>query len=73
MERGALKASVAAALTPRPVDVNVVPADPASRRKRLLVADMESTIIEQECLDEIADIAGLGARISDITARSMSA
>ena len=71
MERGALKASVAAALAPRPVDVNVVPADPASRRKRLLVADMESTIIEQECLDEIADIAGLGARISDITARAM--
>jgi phosphoserine phosphatase len=71
MERGALKASVAAALAPRPVDVNVVAADPASRRKRLLVADMESTIIEQECLDEIADIAGLGARISDITARAM--
>jgi phosphoserine phosphatase len=71
LERGALKASVAAALAPRPVDVNVVAADPASRRKRLLVADMESTIIEQECLDEIADIAGLGARISDITARAM--
>jgi phosphoserine phosphatase len=71
LERGAFKASVVAALAPRPVDVNMVPADPASRRKRLLVADMESTIIEQECLDEIADIAGLGARISNITARAM--
>jgi phosphoserine phosphatase len=71
LERGAFEASVVAALAPRPVDVNMVPADPASRRKRLLVADMESTIIEQECLDEIADIAGLGARISNITARAM--
>ena len=42
-----------------------------SRRKKLLVADMELTIIQQECLDEIADIVGLGARISDITARAM--
>ena len=50
----------------------MVPADPASRRKRLLVADMESTIIEQECLDEIADYRrARRAQIADITARAM--
>jgi phosphoserine phosphatase len=70
-ERAQAKARIAAALAPRPVDVNIVPADAATRRKRLLVADMESTIIEQECLDEIADVLGLGARISHITARAM--
>src|SRR4029079_6969634 len=51
--------------------INIVPADPASRRKKLLVADLESTIIEQECLDEIADFVGLRPRIADITARAM--
>jgi phosphoserine phosphatase len=71
LQPAVLRRSVAAALAPRPVDVNVVAADAHSRRKRLLVADMESTIIEQECLDEIADVVGLGPRISDITARAM--
>lgn len=66
-----LRSRVAAALAPRPVDVNIVPGDTASRRKKLLVADMESTIIQQECLDEIADRIGIGPRISDITARAM--
>jgi phosphoserine phosphatase len=41
------------------------------RRKRLLVADMDSTIINVECLDEIADFAGLKAEISAITERAM--
>ncbi len=54
-----------------PVDVNIVAGDAAVRRKRLLVADMESTIIEQEMLDELADYAGLRASISVITARAM--
>jgi phosphoserine phosphatase len=42
------------------------------RRKRLLVADMESTIIEQEMLDEIADLKGIKPQIADITARAMN-
>ncbi|MBB3064739.1 phosphoserine phosphatase SerB [Limibacillus halophilus] len=42
------------------------------RRKRLLIADMESTIIEEEMLDELAEMAGLGDAIAEITARSMS-
>lgn len=53
----------------RRIDVAVVPDE--HRRKKLLIADMESTIIEQECLDELADDVGLRARISDITARAM--
>ena len=42
------------------------------RRKRMLVADMESTIIEQEMLDEIADLRGLRTAIAGITARAMN-
>jgi len=53
------------------VDVNIILDDPGSRRKRLLVADMESTIIEQEMLDELADFVGKRQEISDITERAM--
>lgn len=51
------------------VDVNLVPA--ANRRKRLLICDMDSTIIPVECIDEIADYAGVKDRVSDITERAM--
>ena len=50
-------------------DINVVPAE--GRRKRLLVSDMESTIIACECLDELADIAGIRPKIAAITERAM--
>jgi len=43
----------------------------AHRKKKLLVADMDSTIINVECLDELADFAGLKAQISAITERAM--
>jgi phosphoserine phosphatase len=52
------------------VDLIVQPAD--GRKKRLLLADMDSTMIEQECIDELADEAGVGARVADITARAMN-
>jgi phosphoserine phosphatase len=42
------------------------------RKKRLLIADMDSTMIQQECIDELADEAGVGARVADITARAMN-
>ncbi|MBK4214468.1 phosphoserine phosphatase SerB [Paracoccus caeni] len=42
------------------------------RRKSLLIADMDSTMIEQECIDELADFAGVGPRVADITARAMN-
>ena len=51
------------------LDLAVLPAE--HRRKRLLLADMESTIIQQECLDELADYVGLRARVATITARAM--
>ena len=44
----------------------------AGRRKRLLVADMDSTIIDVECLDELADFAGVKAQVSAITERAMA-
>jgi phosphoserine phosphatase len=62
---------LAALVAARPVDVNVLPLHGAHRRKKLLVADMESTIIEQECLDELADYAGVRPRIAEITERAM--
>lgn len=42
-----------------------------SRRKRLLVADMDSTMIHQECIDELGIVAGVGERIAEITRRAM--
>jgi phosphoserine phosphatase len=52
------------------IDLCVQPA--AGRRKRMLLADMDSTMIGQECIDELADMAGVGARVKDITARAMN-
>ncbi|SMX40140.1 phosphoserine phosphatase SerB [Octadecabacter ascidiaceicola] len=42
------------------------------RRKKMLLADMDSTMIQQECIDELADEAGVGAHVADITARAMN-
>lgn len=53
-----------------PIDINILPE--TERRKRLLLADMDSTIIEQECLDEIAAFAGVKDKIAAITARAMA-
>jgi phosphoserine phosphatase len=52
------------------VDLVVQPV--AGRRKRLLLADMDSTMIRQECIDELAAMAGVGARVAEITARAMN-
>jgi phosphoserine phosphatase len=52
------------------VDLVVVPT--AGRRKKMLLADMDSTMIQQECIDELADEAGVGARVKEITARAMN-
>jgi len=52
-----------------PVDVFVQPEE--GRRKRLLIADMDSTMIRQECIDELAAELGLKDRISEITERAM--
>ncbi len=52
-----------------PVDLAVQSV--ANRRKRLLIADMDSTIINVECLDELADFAGVKEQVSEITERAM--
>ncbi|MGB3177409.1 MAG: phosphoserine phosphatase SerB [Albidovulum sp.] len=52
------------------VDLVVLPA--TGRRKKMLLADMDSTMIGQECIDELADMAGKGARVAAITARAMN-
>jgi phosphoserine phosphatase len=59
-----------AALRGLGIDVNVLAE--GTRRKRLLVADMDSTMIAQECIDELADAAGAGAQVRAITARAMN-
>ncbi len=51
------------------VDIIVQPDEP--RWKRLLVADMDSTIIGQECIDELADYVGLKEKVAQITERAM--
>ena len=57
------------ALSGRPIDVNVVAA--RARRKKLLLADMDSTMIEQECIDELAAEVGLRDKVAAITERAM--
>jgi phosphoserine phosphatase len=52
--------------------VDMVVQKAEGRKKRLLIADMDSTMIRQECIDELADEAGVGARVADITARAMN-
>ncbi|WP_265502206.1 phosphoserine phosphatase SerB [Paracoccus beibuensis] len=52
------------------IDLAIQPAE--GRRKRILIADMDSTMIDQECIDELADFAGVGPRVADITARAMN-
>lgn len=61
--------TIRALLGEQAIDANLVSA--ADRRKKLLIADMESTIIEQECLDELADLLDLRPKIADITDRAM--
>ncbi|CUH79068.1 phosphoserine phosphatase SerB [Tropicibacter naphthalenivorans] len=60
-----VRASIAAQ-----ADLNIVPAE--GRRKKMLLADMDSTMIQQECIDELAEEAGVGAHVKDITARAMN-
>src|SRR6266851_5455075 len=52
-----------------PIDIVVQPQ--ALRRKKLFLADMDSTMIGQECIDELADFAGLKAHVAGITERAM--
>src|SRR5687768_1602140 len=65
----AIAAKLRAAVGDLPVDIVVQPQ--LGRRKKLLLADMDSTMIGQECIDELADFAGLKAHVAAITERTM--
>ena len=65
----AVEAALRSALEGQPVDIVVQPVK--GRRKRLFLADMDSTMIGQECIDELADYVGLKAEVSAITERAM--
>ena len=52
------------------VDLVIQPAE--GRKKKMLLADMDSTMIQQECIDELAEEAGVGTRVKEITARAMN-
>jgi phosphoserine phosphatase len=64
------EAAVRAAIGKWPIDLVIQPAE--GRKKRLLVADLESTIIENEMLDELADFLGLRTPVAEITRRAMN-
>jgi phosphoserine phosphatase len=61
---------LAAALEGQPIDAMLT--KPRGRRKAVLLADMDSTIVTGETLDELADFAGIGERIAEITRRAMN-
>jgi len=67
---GVDEAEARAAIGTRPIDIIAQPAE--VRRKKLLVADLESTIIENEMLEELADFLGLRAPVAAITRRAMN-
>lgn len=67
---GPVPAGAEAGLGMTGIDAVILPAE--GRRKKLLVADMESTMIENEMLDELADFLGLREKIAGITARAMN-
>ena len=54
------------------LEVDLIVQPLGKRRKLMLLADMDSTMIQQECIDELADEAGVGDRVKDITARAMN-
>jgi phosphoserine phosphatase len=68
-DAAALLARLRSALAGHEVDAAIVPAQ--ERRKKLFLADMDSTMIEQECIDELASRLGLRAEVSAVTERAM--
>ncbi|MGI3899440.1 MAG: phosphoserine phosphatase SerB [Janthinobacterium lividum] len=65
----ALRSSLDAVIGGAALDLVLQPM--TGRRKQLLLADMDSTMIGQECIDELADVAGFGAQVAAITERAM--
>lgn len=66
----AAEARLRAVIGSSPIDLVVQQAE--TRRKQFLIADMDSTMIGQECIDELADVVGLKDKVATITARAMN-
>ena len=66
----ASEAAIRAVIGSEPVDLAIQEAE--TRRKKLLIADMDSTMIGQECIDELAAEVGLKDKVATITARAMN-
>jgi len=66
----AAEAGLRAVIADAPIDLVVQEAE--TRRKKFLIADMDSTMIGQECIDELADVVGLKDKVATITARAMN-
>lgn len=66
----AAEANILAVIGSQPIDLVIQKAE--TRRKELLIADMDSTMIGQECIDELAAEVGLKKKVADITARAMN-
>ncbi|TIX88758.1 phosphoserine phosphatase SerB [Rhizobium sp. P44RR-XXIV] len=66
----AAEANILATIGNAPIDLVIQSAE--TRRKKLLIADMDSTMIGQECIDELAAEVGLKDKVADITARAMN-
>jgi phosphoserine phosphatase len=69
-EAKAARAAILAAIAGAPIDLVIQEAE--TRRKKLLIADMDSTMIGQECIDELAAEVGLKDKVAAITARAMN-
>ena len=63
--------SLRAELANRGIDADICVTPQGDRKKKLLICDMDSTLIEQECIDELADFARVKERVSAITERAM--
>lgn len=70
-ERDEIKIKLGACIGDAPIDIAIQPLQ-TERRKKILIADMDSTMIRQECIDELAAEAGIKDRIAKITARAMN-
>ena len=70
LEPDAAATRLAALVAGQPLDLNLLPAE--HRRKRLLLCDMDSTVITIECIDELAGLAGIKPQIAAVTRRAMN-
>lgn len=70
--RATLAEDISVLLHGQPIDFAIQTVTDEDRRKKILIADMDSTMIRQECVDELADEAGVGPYVASITARAMN-